>query len=174
MPRQPGTQRGPAIAAGPNAGSTSDSQPLQAPRDLSAQVQALAYNATGTTAEEAEVARQSWIGSIQAEAAANLAVAEPIEIPVTYEGRICLSPEPVNGLIGVWVRPDGTLGSDPVLLKSTGYGLLNEQAASAIAALQFPESETSVAHEIRILVEHDSESCIDREQILKSRGAAAE
>ncbi|MBD0269175.1 MAG: hypothetical protein ICV77_12890, partial [Cyanobacteria bacterium Co-bin8] len=159
----------PLIAAGPE-GSGQGTPPR---RDLSDQLQALAYNATGTTSEEAAAARQAWIASAQAQSAdPTLDVTEPIEVPVTYEGRVCLSPEPVDGVIGVWVKPDGTLGDDPALLKSTGYGLLNEQAASAIAASNFPESGAPAAYEFTVKVNYDSESCIDREQILKSRGAA--
>ncbi|MBD0337455.1 MAG: hypothetical protein ICV62_18365 [Cyanobacteria bacterium Co-bin13] len=163
------SQTEPLVAAGPEGSG----QGTPARRDLLDQLQALAYNATGTTSEEAAAARQAWIASAQAQSTvSNLDVAEPMEVPVAYEGRVCLSPEPVDGLIGVWVQPDGTLGDDPALIKSTGYRLLNEQAASAIAALDFPENQAPAAYEFTIKVDYDSASCIDREEILKSRKAA--
>ncbi|MBD2258471.1 hypothetical protein [Pseudanabaena sp. FACHB-2040] len=159
----------PLIAAGPEGSG----QGTPDRRDLSDQLQALAYNATGTTSEEAAAARQAWIASAQTQSAVpDLDMTGSSEVEITYEGRVCLSPEPVDGLIGVLVQPDGTLGDDPALLKSTGYRFLNEQAASAIAASDFPESAAPVAYEITVKVNYDSESCIDREQILKSRGAA--
>ncbi|HEY9736097.1 MAG TPA: hypothetical protein V6D06_07435 [Trichocoleus sp.] len=181
-PTQPGASElleGGPIATGPrasNGGSPAQpqgqNQGQQGNSNLQEQLQALAYSPTGTTDEEAAAARQGWLETVQKEASApDLEVGEAIELPVTYEGRICLSPEPVDGLIGVWVKPDGTLGGDPALLKSTGYGSLNEQAASAIAEFNFPTTDAPAAYEFDINVNYNSESCVDREQLLKSRQA---
>lgn len=173
----PGSHSTPAAARGGDGGdpaiASSGSTPAAAQGNLRDQLEALAYNAAGTTAAEAEAARQDWMAAVQEEAkTADVGIADPIELPVSYQSRICLSPEPVNGVIGVWVAPDGTLGGDPTVLKSTGYPLLNQQAALEIAALEFPEEDAPVAYEFTIKVNYDGESCVSREQILQSKGKA--
>ncbi|HEY9763113.1 MAG TPA: hypothetical protein V6D07_11355, partial [Trichocoleus sp.] len=113
-------------------------------------------------------ARQGWLAEVQEQLnQPDLEVAETLEISLPYQGRVCLSPEPVDALVGVWVKPDGTLGSDPVLLKSTGYSLLNQGATDTIAAIEFPEGEAPTAYNFNVKVDYADESCLKREQILQ-------
>lgn len=129
------------------------------------------YSSQGTTAEAAAANRQDWVAALQDETDnPDLAVVEePIELPVSYRGRVCLSPEPGDGLIGVWIKADGSLGDQPVLLQSTGYPLLNQQAADAIAELAFPAADADTLYQIAVKVSYDGEGCLKREQILEQR-----
>jgi hypothetical protein len=184
----PSTAARPSAPAAPGAASTPGAAALEPePRPgsptsepaagagpgsaLQAQLAALIYSDEGTTAEAAAANRQDWVAALQAETDnPDLAVVEdPVELPVTYQGRVCLSPEPSDGLIGVWIKPDGSLGSEPVLLQSTGYPLLNQQAADAIAELAFPEADADTLYQIAVKVSYDGEGCLKREQILEQR-----
>lgn len=140
--------------------------------NLLAYLRTLSYNAEGTTGEEGTAARQEWLAEVKEELKQpDLDVAETLEVSIPYQGRVCLTPEPVDGLVGVWVNPDGTLGGEPTLLKSTGYQLLNQEAADAIASVEFPKGDAPAAYDFNVKIDYDESSCLKREQILQQNNA---
>lgn len=128
----------------------------------------MAYNPEGTSEEAAAEASTAWLENIQAETeASDLAVAEePLPMVLPYEGRVCLDPPPGEGLVGAWVTAEGELAEDPVLLKSTGYPFLNEQALATLAEAEFPEADTAAVYQFAVEIEYDAENCIKREDVL--------
>lgn len=157
-----------ANANGSEGSAENNSEAARSRANLLAHLRALTYNAEGTTSEEASAAQEEWLAGAQEQAKEpDLDVAKTLEVSIPYDGRVCLSPEPVDGLVGVWVKPDGTLGGDPTLLKSTGYSLLNEEAASAIASIEFPKGEAPTAYAFDVKIDYADESCLKPEQILR-------
>lgn len=141
-----------------------------------AQFQAYVYDETGTTDEAAASRLEMWLE--EGETLANTleipadAEVEPIEDPIEiffeYGQRPCLSEDPHGGLIAVWLSPEGALG-DPVLVKSTGYPFINQQALEVISqqAVEIVQTQESEAigplagYQFAINVDYDSDVCID-------------
>jgi hypothetical protein len=145
-------------ASGAEAGSPS----------LQEQLAALAYNASGTSEGVAEQRRQDWLAAARQQSEfPELAIAETLSITIPYERQLCLNPEPVNGVIGVWVTPAGELGAEPTLIKSTGYPFLNQQALAGIAAIDFPEGDAIAAYEFEIRIDYDAETCVSRDRLIQ-------
>ncbi|MGB3308594.1 MAG: hypothetical protein WBG32_01675 [Nodosilinea sp.] len=167
--------------------STSSSAPLSDPNtseteqanDLLARVE---FSDDQTSAAEVETAKAAWLQSVKAKLGDTVAEApEPITIEVPYSGRLCLEPEPTDGLLGVVGVPDESEGLNlwTAVLKSTGYPFLNQAAEQALQDLQrqanTTEDENAIAintlHEIVVEIEYDSQNCISREALLQSRTA---
>ncbi|PZV03571.1 MAG: hypothetical protein DCF32_13540 [Leptolyngbya sp.] len=108
---------------------------------------------------------------------------DPIVLTVPYSGRLCLSPEPADGLLGVIGLPDEA-GDDVKLwttvLESTGYPFLNQAAEQALQDLHQKQDsdgsglEVNTLYQVTVQVEYDSQSCISREALLQSRTAGSE
>ncbi|TVQ07559.1 MAG: hypothetical protein EA368_13865 [Leptolyngbya sp. DLM2.Bin27] len=137
------------------------------------------YSAAQTGADEVAIAKAAWRQSIRAKLGADVAeVEEPIVLPVTTPGRVCLSPEPTDGLLGLVGVPneagDG-LELFTAVLRSTGYPLLNQRAEQALRGLEQVAGgeagglEPNTLYQVVIEVEYDSQSCIRSEALLRSR-----
>ena len=151
----------PEIAAIPE----SESQPSRLER-LQAKFN---YDPTNTTPEEVEANYQAWITLPEEEEDADptIATAEIGELTLDGSFNLCAANPPMNGEIGVLVAPDGT-PSDPTVLRSTGYGYLNQAAIDTLMNSEFPETETSVRYPFEVIVNYDAESCRSAEEILET------
>ncbi|PZO42094.1 MAG: hypothetical protein DCF17_09350 [Shackletoniella antarctica] len=141
----------------------------------------LEYNDAQTSADQVDIAKAAWRRSLREKLGDDVAeVEEPIVLPVTTPGRICMSPEPTDGLLGLVALPneagDGlTLVTS--VLKSTGYALLNQRAEQALRGLEQQTDEEGGALEPNTLyqvvldVDYDSQTCVSREALLQSRTA---
>ena len=87
----------------------------------------------------------------------------PIELPLDHEAGICLTKEPQKGLIGAWVGPAGTLLGEPEVIRSTGYGGLNQQAVRYVQTLDFAEVETFTGYQFEVIFNYDPEDCVELE-----------
>lgn len=169
----------PSVALNPSAPNTSDD--TEQANDLLARVE---FSDDQTSAAEVETAKAAWLQAIEAKLGDTVAKApEPLIIEVPYSGRLCLEPEPTDGLIGVVGVPDEDDGLQlwTAVLKSTGYPFLNQAAEQALQDLQQQagtEDEKPIAintqYEVVVEVDYDSQNCISREALLQSRTAEPE
>jgi hypothetical protein len=146
--------------------------------DLLARVE---YSDAQTTSAEVETAKAAWVQAVKEKLGDEVVeYPEPITLEVPYTGRICLSPEPAEGLLGLVgtpADPDSPLWT--TVLKSTGYPFLNEAAEQNLKALLLQPEEEGLAlesntlYQVVVEVSYDSETCITREALLQSRGEAA-
>ena len=169
---------------GADRGANGGSAPLAAaptPGQASDLLARHEYDDAQTSADEVDIAKAAWRQSLREKLGDNIAeVEEPIVLPITTPGRICMSPEPTNGLLGLVAVPneagDGlTLVTS--VLKSTGYTLLNQRAEQALRGLEQQTDEEGGAlqpntlYQVVLDVDYDSETCVSREALLQSRTA---
>lgn len=145
--------------------------------DLLARVE---YSETQTSRTEVEFAQTAWLAMVKDKLGDNIVQAEsPITLEVPYSGRLCLSPEPTEGLLGVVGLPnetDNTLTPWTAVLKSTGYPFLNQLAEQAVRDIGQGEAdeaglEPNTLYQVVVKINYDSETCITREALLQSRVA---
>lgn len=170
--------------SGTENGTSGESAPLTEPpaadraSDLLARVE---YSDAQTGADEVEIAKAAWRQNVKETLGADVAeVEEPIILPVTTPGRVCLSPEPTDGLLGLVAVPneagDG-LELFTSVLKSTGYPLLNQRAEQALRGLEQPTDaeegslEPNTLYQVVLDVDYDSQTCVRSEALLRSRMA---
>lgn len=171
-----GTERSQTTAALNPDAPNPDAPRAEQASDLLARVE---YSDTQTSTAEVEIAKAAWLQTVKEKLGDTLAEApEPITLQVPYSGRLCLSPEPTDGLLGLVALPDEEIEGLKLwtsVLKSTGYPFLNQAAEQALQGLQQEddgESETlepNLLYQVVVDIEYDSESCISREALLQSR-----
>jgi hypothetical protein len=142
-------------------------------QDLIARVE---YNAERTTEAEAEAAKTAWVDAVEERLGQpTIAVNDPLTVEVPYDLRICLNPQPADGLLGLVALPGeeaNTIDLSTTVLKSTGYPFLN-QAAQQTLQTQIAEAEVSLdigaLYQAVVKVSYNPDTCIDRNALLKSR-----
>ncbi len=138
----------------------------------------LRHSVLRTTDPETEETKQKWLVNLTEEQGLNVSTAQGLEkaVEIRYpliadEGRrflSCLTPLPKKGLVGVVVDADGTIATEPALLRSSGYGFLNEIALEkAKDYTDFPEESSQQAYTIDIEVDYDEDACVDLVQLKK-------
>ncbi|WP_155523582.1 hypothetical protein [Nodosilinea nodulosa] len=143
--------------------------------DLLARVE---FSDAQTNAADVEKAKAEWLESVKAKLGDSVAEAPnspTIEVP--YSGRLCLNPEPTDGLLGVVGVPDESTGLNfwTTVLKSTGYPFLNEAAQQAVQELQQQEDTeespltANTLYQVVVEIGYDKENCVSRETLLHSR-----
>jgi hypothetical protein len=147
--------------------------------DLLARVE---YSDAQTSDADVDFAKAAWLQTVKDKLGDSVVEApEPITLQVPYSGRLCLSPEPTEGLLGLVGLPNETnegLLLWTSVLKSTGYPFLNQAAQQALQSIdQQADSdggtlEPNTLYQVIVKVEYDSETCISREALLQSRTAA--
>jgi hypothetical protein len=139
------------------------------------------YSDRRTSSADVAAAQEDWLGQLTAKLGDEMVMAEePLEMGIPYNQRICLSPEPAQGLLGMALLPgangDGRELSTAVL-KSTGYPFLNQAALQALQDLNAEADsglEPGVVYQVQVNVDYDGENCVSSEALLKSRTAAQE
>lgn len=142
--------------------------------------QLITYNDEGTSQAEAESRSQAWAEEGRTLANSLPDAAEPPSDsiktqvvplpPLEYGQRPCLPRAPDSGMIGLWLSPEGEILGEPALLKSTGYGLTNQQALESIivdiiqAGDLVPEGRL-VGYQFQFDVNYDPEVCVDRQRL---------
>ncbi|MBD1917510.1 MULTISPECIES: hypothetical protein [Cyanophyceae] len=163
-----------------NPAAPSEGQENEQASELLARVE---FNDAQTSASEVEIAKAAWLQSVQEKLGDGVTEAsDPIVLKVPYSGRLCLSPEPADGLLGVVGLPGETSDSVELwttVLKSTGYPFLNQAAEQAIQNLQQQSTDDSAlavntSYQVTVEVEYDDQNCISREALLQSRTGASE
>ena len=120
-----------------------------------------------TTEEEVVANYEQWEAPAEGEDAPAVATADKGELQIESGFNLCVANPPTNGEVGVLVAPDGT-PTEPVVLRRTGYDYLNQVALDAIAANDFPETETAVRYPFDVVVDYDAENCQSSEGILNN------
>lgn len=149
--------------------------------------ESLTYSAEDTDDESAEKNRLAWTNKIQRQA--NIGSIEPIEptestalTQVNYpiessqqssalmRGRnlnVCLdTPKPGKAEIGVLFDASGDVVDQPELIRSTGYGAVDEEI-KAIAATEehFPRNRNSKAYSFEVEVKYDDDACVELSEL---------
>ena len=122
---------------------------------------------TLTTPAEATAAREAWLKT--------LSTAEENELPQTdefvaanfedfdqkvdYPLAICLPIEPKNTQWGVIVNADGSLNSEPELLRSAGYQNFDDRAKELVENFDFAETGESQLYVVEVPVDYNSVNC---------------
>ena len=93
-----------------------------------------------------------WQNDLQAETGlADLTAEEDrTEFKVEIDRRVCLVEPPGDIKIGFVVNPDGSLRQDPVLLRSSGYEDLNQQAMDRVSQYQPPATDAVKAYTVTV------------------------
>lgn len=115
----------------------------------------LVWDGTGT--EGGDTAASDWLAQLQAED--ETVVAAEVAQNIDSNIRVCVDNPPANGVVGIVVKPDGTI-SEPTLLQRTGYAT-TDQAALNAAVAAVSATETPVAYRVNVAVGYDNSSCIN-------------
>ena len=138
----------------------------------------LRHSILKTTDPEVEEAKQAWLVSLSEQP--EIRVADPqgldksveINYPLIADGPrrflSCLTPVPEKGLVGVVVNTDGEIATEPAILRSSGYGFLNDIALEKIKNYQdFPDEDTQKLYTIDIEVDYDKDACVSLSDLQK-------
>lgn len=133
-----------------------------------------------TTDEELEESKRLWLAELdqsgpRVSASKELEIPLNISYPLTVEDdngprqlRSCLDPLPAKGVMGVIVDGDGELATEPTLLRSSGYEVLNNVALAKIKGYtDFPDENAHQAYTIDIDVDYDKDACLDLSKLEK-------
>jgi hypothetical protein len=86
------------------------------------------------------------------------------EITINSEFTACRENPPVDGLLGVVVNPDGSQ-EGAVVLKSTGYEMLNNLALTTLGYEAFGPLEAPTHYEIAVKVINEQAGCVGEEVV---------
>lgn len=114
------------------------------------------FNPAGTTAEEVTSNIETW--SQQALEAAGKEW-KPLEVPPTYPEAACPKKLEGKAVFGVLVDAEGKIIDAPVLVQSTGYNLLNQQAQNDVAAYEFPATGEKQPYLVTLPFTYSGDAC---------------
>lgn len=77
------------------------------------------------------------------------------DFSLTVPQRVCLRQPPSEVSLGVLTKPDGSLVEPPVVLRSSGYSALDQQAQGLVANHSFPPADSIKAHTLKVDIEVD-------------------
>ncbi|MGD1950028.1 MAG: hypothetical protein ACFB14_10330 [Leptolyngbyaceae cyanobacterium] len=153
-------------------------QAQEVPKPLQNFLARLRHSILKTTDPEVEEAKQAWLVSLSEQP--EIRVSDPqgldksveINYPLIADGPrrflSCLTPVPEKGLVGVVVNPDGEIATEPAILRSSGYGFLNDIALEKIKNYQdFPDEDTQKLYTIDIEVDYDKDACVSLSDLQK-------
>ncbi|MEB3269658.1 MAG: hypothetical protein VKJ09_14025 [Leptolyngbya sp.] len=110
-----------------------------------------------------ETVREDWETDAIARLGGNELALQQVELPISalVNGTLpCLAPAPQTGLIAALVA-DGKLATDPELLISTGYPLLNQRAIDRVKSLNFSNVDRAMAYQFIVQVAYQADVCVD-------------
>ncbi|MEM1240874.1 MAG: energy transducer TonB [Cyanobacteria bacterium P01_H01_bin.26] len=125
------------------------------------------YSAEDTTDEEAEAAYAAWIEQTQGQSEDTIETVDTEILTLEPGLNLCAKDSPRNGAVGLLVAPDGS-PVDAVVLRSTGYEYLNDEALEALVDSDFPETETPVRYAVEVVIDYDAETCRSFEDVLET------
>ena len=150
------TPETPELAAASETDSATQLEKLQA---------RFSYSAEDTTDEEAEAAYEAGIEQTQGQSEDTLETIDTEILALEPGLDLCAQDSPRNGEVGILVAPDGS-PIDAVVLRSTGYEYLNDEALGVLMDSDFPETETPVRYAVEVVVDYDAETCRSLEDVL--------
>jgi hypothetical protein len=121
-----------------------------------------------TTPRAADATKATWVQTLREAGAIALPESDDLELPkwegfipdVSYPLGICLPVDPKEQVeMGVLVQPDGTLGSDPVTLRSTGYQYFDDRARELVKTVAFTPSDAPQIWVIEVPVAYSADDC---------------
>jgi hypothetical protein len=132
---------------------------------------AFQYNGQAKAVETSEIGMSLWYYDQPWSLDYPLHPTELLPLTVTYSETTCLSPEPVAGLLVVFLNPDGSftepggvIGANPLLVSSTGYDELDEQALTAAQTYDATDSlsadvQIPKGYALEVEVEYNPQTC---------------
>jgi TonB family protein len=86
------------------------------------------------------------------------------QLSITYQQRVCLRAEPGEARVGVLVNPDGSQRQEPVLLRSSGYAVLDQEAVELVKRHNFGPAPTLKAYTVPVKnrLDYGRQPCIGR------------
>ncbi|MEA5463308.1 hypothetical protein VB741_06165 [Leptothoe sp. PORK10 BA2] len=170
VPSTPSGQTAPTLTALRDGAKSRD-----VPNLLQAFLARLHHSVLSTTEPEVEEAKRRWLADLGQQAGGQGASPETLDQALklsypltTFEEngprqiRSCLNPLPVKGLVGVVVEANGAIATEPTLLRSSGYGFLNDIALEKIKDYEnFPEDSAQKIYLVDVEVDYDKTTCVD-------------
>jgi len=122
---------------------------------------------TLTTPAEAQAAQENWLTSLRENGNIQLPAMDELTAEdfdgfgqkVPYPLEICLPLEPKTAEFGVVVQPDGSLSTEPVPLRSTGYQNFDDRAKALVADFDFPAADTTRLLVVEVPVDYNDVNC---------------
>ncbi|RZM78589.1 hypothetical protein DYY88_07200 [Leptolyngbya iicbica LK] len=142
----------------PNAGAVAGRRQFLSYADVFATYQGL----NPLTAEETAERQSIWLSSFteQGNPYSNLKIQPLTEIePIPYEAKICLPNAPEMAELLVLVEADGTVNSDIMTLRSSGYRQFNQAARAMAEQHTYPSQDLPQAYLVQIMVDYDPAGC---------------
>jgi len=121
-----------------------------------------------TTPRAAEASTDAWLETLRESGEIDLPESDDLELPkweefipdVSYPLGICLPVDPKDHVeVGVLVQPDGTLVTDPVTLRSTGYQYFDDRARELVKTVAFTPANTPQVWVIEVPVAYSADDC---------------
>ncbi len=106
------------------------------------------YNTEAQSDEVLARQQSQWQVLIRQETGMADLIPEPLATPLAmvYRQRLCLDPAPGMVKVGVLANPDGSHRGDPVVLQSSGYGAVDDQALTLVADQVMPTADLPNAY----------------------------
>ncbi|MEM6838663.1 MAG: hypothetical protein AAF609_17630 [Cyanobacteria bacterium P01_C01_bin.120] len=120
-----------------------------------------------TTPGAARAAREDWLKALSEQSDMALPAMDELSAEdledftpkVPYPLEICLPIEPENAEFGVILQPDGSLGTEPVSLRSTGYQNFDASAKELVENFDFPAADETRLRVIEVVVDYNPVNC---------------
>ncbi|MEM6837986.1 MAG: hypothetical protein AAF609_14160 [Cyanobacteria bacterium P01_C01_bin.120] len=151
---EPTASAEPPIEAGTGDLTTSESESPPTLADRLQDIAAYQYDGKKNLGNDAIGVAQQWAVSGQIYPAK----AKLLELPYQL-GTTCLNTPPLRGTLMVVVDAGGNFERGPEVISSTGYDILDEQAAAMVLAREYmlPEANESKAYSVDIAVQYPNE-----------------
>ena len=124
---------------------------------------------------KADIQRQANVGTVESLAPTEISelteIAYPIEVSKQADmaGRslsLCLEAEPHGAEVGVLFDSQGNVAGEPSLIRSTGYGVLNEEIIATVRSYEdFPPNRNSKAYLLEFEIDYDAETCVSLKEL---------
>lgn len=142
---------------------------------LTAISQRLVYSDSNTSDADYSQNLSQWQQTVRAETGLTTLTPEeaPTELSITYYQRACLSEEPGTAQVGVIVSPVGSPRREPVLLRSSGYGIVDAKALRTVADHRFPRGGEVKAYTVTLPaeVDHGPSDCLTADTVAQDTRA---
>lgn len=115
-----------------------------------------AFNATGTSKEEASGALSAWTEKTSQVTGKDF---KRLELQPSYPTEACPRKLAGQATFGVIVDADGNIAGDLARIQSSGYGLLNRKAEEALRAYEFEGTGESQAYLVSLTFAYSSDTC---------------
>lgn len=125
-------------------------------RELQAQQQQFAYNATGTSEPEVRDQYLTWVQKVWKDK-----LPKKLEIAASLPAFSCTKKVEATTVMGVLADAEGKIVDQPVPIQSSGYPVLNQTAMEAIKAHSFEKTTEQQAYLVYVKFPYDPKACPD-------------